>query len=162
MVDEVLSELRLVLDYQGASILILEDGKLTALSLVTHGNGGTNGGTGTSGPLKNVYECANVKTEEFDVFTNAGPSAAFRAPGHPQGSFALEATMDELAAKIRMAGSFELFLRASRSFQPIFSAPMRNSSRRTSEGSFFIRNSSGSIPIFAASSSIVASSANEP
>jgi xanthine dehydrogenase YagR molybdenum-binding subunit len=67
-----------------------------------HGNGGTNGGTGTSGPLKNVYECANVKTEEYDVFTNAGPSAAFRAPGHPQGSFALEATMDELAAKIGM------------------------------------------------------------
>jgi len=79
-----------------------KDGKLTALSLLVHGNGGTNGGTGTSGPLKNVYECANVKTEEYDVFTNAGPSAAFRAPGHPQGSFALEATMDELAAKLGM------------------------------------------------------------
>ena len=26
-----------------------KDGKLTALSLVVHGNGGTNGGTGTSG-----------------------------------------------------------------------------------------------------------------
>ena len=78
------------------------DGKLTALHLVVHGNGGTNGGTGTSGPLKNVYACDNVKTEEFDVFTNSGPSAAFRAPGHPQGSFALEATMDELAAKLGM------------------------------------------------------------
>lgn len=79
-----------------------KDGKLTALHLVVHGNGGTNGGTGTSGPLKNIYACDNVKTEEFDVFTNAGPSAAFRAPGHPQGSFALEATMDELAARIGM------------------------------------------------------------
>ena len=79
-----------------------KDGKLTALHLVVHGGGGTNGGTGTSGPLKNVYACDNVKTEEFDVFTNAGPSAAFRAPGHPQGSFALEATMDELAARIGM------------------------------------------------------------
>jgi len=79
-----------------------KDGKLTALHLVVHGNGGTNGGTGTSGPLKNVYACDNVKTEEFDVVTNAGPSAAFRAPGHPQGSFALEATMDELAAKLGM------------------------------------------------------------
>jgi xanthine dehydrogenase YagR molybdenum-binding subunit len=79
-----------------------KDGKLTALSLLVHGSGGTNGGTGTSGPVKNVYACDNVKTEEFDVFMNAGPSAAFRAPGHPQGAFALEATMDELAAKIGM------------------------------------------------------------
>ena len=79
-----------------------KDGKLTALHLVVHGNGGTNGGTGTSGPLKNVYACDNVKTEEYDVFTNAGPSAAFRAPGHPQGSFALEATMDELAHRLGM------------------------------------------------------------
>ncbi|MCA1611979.1 MAG: xanthine dehydrogenase family protein molybdopterin-binding subunit [Acidobacteria bacterium] len=79
-----------------------KDGKLTALQLIVHGGGGTNGGTGTSGPLKNVYACDNVKTEEFDVFTNSGPSAAFRAPGHPQGAFALEATMDELAARIGM------------------------------------------------------------
>ena len=79
-----------------------KDGKLTALQLIVHGSGGTNGGTGTSGPLKNVYACDNVKTEEFDVFTNSGPSAAFRAPGHPQGAFALEATMDELAARIGM------------------------------------------------------------
>ncbi|HKD11041.1 MAG TPA: xanthine dehydrogenase family protein molybdopterin-binding subunit [Thermoanaerobaculia bacterium] len=78
------------------------DGKLTALHLVVHGTGGTNGGTGTSGPLKNIYACDNVKTEEFDVFTNAGPSAAMRAPGHPQGVFALEATMDELAARLGM------------------------------------------------------------
>lgn len=77
-----------------------KDGKLTALHLIVHGTGGTNGGTGTSGPLKNIYACENVKTEEYDVFTNAGPSSAMRAPGHPQGSFALEATMDELAGKL--------------------------------------------------------------
>ncbi|MGH9365236.1 MAG: xanthine dehydrogenase family protein molybdopterin-binding subunit [Thermoanaerobaculia bacterium] len=76
------------------------DGRLAALHLTVHGTGGTNGGTGTSGPLKNIYACENVKTEEYDVFTNAGPSAAMRAPGHPQGSFALEATMDELASKL--------------------------------------------------------------
>jgi len=79
-----------------------KDGKLSALHLVVHGTGGTNGGTGTSGPLKNIYACDNVKTEEFDVFTNAGPSAAMRAPGHPQGAFALEATMDELAGRLGM------------------------------------------------------------
>jgi xanthine dehydrogenase YagR molybdenum-binding subunit len=79
-----------------------KDGKLTALQLTVRGTGGTNGGTGTSGPIKNIYACENLKVEEFDVFTNAGPSAAFRAPGHPQGAFALEATMDELAARLGM------------------------------------------------------------
>ena len=79
-----------------------KDGKLTAMQLLVHGTGGTNGGTGTSGPFKNIYSCMNLKTEEYDVFTNAGPSAAMRAPGHPQGTFALEATMDELAAKLGM------------------------------------------------------------
>ena len=38
--------------------------------------------------------------EESDVFTHAGPGAAFRAPGHPQGCFALEQSIDELAEKI--------------------------------------------------------------
>jgi xanthine dehydrogenase YagR molybdenum-binding subunit len=50
--------------------------------------------------LKNIYACDNVRVEEYDVFTNAGPSTAMRAPGHPQGVFALEATMDELAHKV--------------------------------------------------------------
>ena len=79
-----------------------KDGTLTALQLTVHGTGGTNGGTGTSGPVKNIYACPNVKVEEYDVFTNAGPSAAFRAPGHPQGAFALEAAMDELALRLKM------------------------------------------------------------
>jgi xanthine dehydrogenase YagR molybdenum-binding subunit len=79
-----------------------KDGKLTALQLTVYGNGGTNGGTGTSGPIKNVYACDNLKVDEYDVFTNAGPSTAMRAPGHPQGAFALEATMDELARAIGM------------------------------------------------------------
>jgi xanthine dehydrogenase YagR molybdenum-binding subunit len=79
-----------------------KDGKLTALQLVVHGNGGINGNTGTSAPVKNVYACENVKTEEYDVFTNAGPSTAFRAPGHPQGAFVLESAMDELASKLGM------------------------------------------------------------
>jgi xanthine dehydrogenase YagR molybdenum-binding subunit len=79
-----------------------KDGKLTALQLTVYGDGGTNGGTGTSGPIKNVYACDNLKVDEYDVFTNAGPATAMRAPGHPQGAFALEATMDELARAIGM------------------------------------------------------------
>ena len=44
----------------------------------------------------------NLLTEEYDVFINAGPGAAFRAPGHPQGCFAFEQTIDDLAAKLNM------------------------------------------------------------
>jgi xanthine dehydrogenase YagR molybdenum-binding subunit len=47
-----------------------------------------------------MYPCPNLLIEEHDVFTHAGPCAAFRAPGHPQGAFALEQTIDELAEKL--------------------------------------------------------------
>jgi xanthine dehydrogenase YagR molybdenum-binding subunit len=49
-----------------------------------------------------MYECQNKLTQEYDVFTNAGPGAAFRAPGHPQGCFALEQAVDELAERLDM------------------------------------------------------------
>jgi len=49
-----------------------------------------------------MYKCPNLLTEEYDVFINAGPGAAFRAPGHPQGCFALEQAIDELAVKLNM------------------------------------------------------------
>ena len=75
-------------------------GKLTAMHLVASGTAGCAAGAGCAGPVLNVYKCAAVKTEESDVFIHAGPAAAFRAPGHPQGAFALEQAMDELAEKI--------------------------------------------------------------
>jgi xanthine dehydrogenase YagR molybdenum-binding subunit len=49
-----------------------------------------------------MYPCPNVYTEHYDVFTNAGPCAAFRAPGQVQGIFGLEQMLDELAEKIGM------------------------------------------------------------
>ena len=59
-------------------------------------------GAGCAGPATNLYTWATLHTEENDVFINAGPAAAFRAPGHPQGVFALEQTIDELAEKLNM------------------------------------------------------------
>lgn len=76
------------------------DGKLVAMKLESYGTGGTGTGAGTAGAVQNMYSCPNMTTEESDVFTNAGPAAAFRAPGHPQGCFALEQAMDELAEKL--------------------------------------------------------------
>jgi xanthine dehydrogenase YagR molybdenum-binding subunit len=78
------------------------DGSLTALRLTSYGTAGVGTGAGTAGPTQNMYKCDNVLTEEYDVFTNAGPAAAMRAPGHPQGCFALEQAIDELAEKLNM------------------------------------------------------------
>lgn len=79
-----------------------KDGTLTALHLVSYGTAGVGTGAGTAGPTQNMYKCENVLTEEYDVFTNTGPAAAMRAPGHPQGCFALEQSIDELAEKFEM------------------------------------------------------------
>ncbi len=86
--------------HQTLKIGATREGKLTAIKLTSYGTAGVGTGAGTSGPAKNLYECENVWTEESDVFINAGPAAAFRAPGHPQGAFALEQAIDEMAYKL--------------------------------------------------------------
>jgi xanthine dehydrogenase YagR molybdenum-binding subunit len=77
-------------------------GRLTAIALENHGSGGIGGGAGSSSPYNTLYPCANVRTEDRDVYINAGPSSPMRAPGWPQGCFALELAMDELARKIKI------------------------------------------------------------
>ena len=79
-----------------------KDGKLQAIEFTSYGTAGVGTGAGTAGPAQSMYKCANLKIEEFDVFTNASPGTAFRAPGHPQGCFAVEQAMDELAEKLGM------------------------------------------------------------
>lgn len=76
------------------------DGKLSAIELKGWGSGGAGAGAGFAGPALSLYKCPAVYAEESDVFTHTGPLAAFRAPGHPQGAFALEQAMDELAEKL--------------------------------------------------------------
>jgi xanthine dehydrogenase YagR molybdenum-binding subunit len=79
-----------------------QDGTLTAIELISYGTAGVGTGAGTAGPATNMYKCPNLLTEEYDVFINAGPGAAFRAPGHPPGCFAFEQTIDDLAVKLNM------------------------------------------------------------
>ncbi len=79
-----------------------KDGKLKAIRWISYGTAGVATGAGTSSPAQNVYDCSNTYTEDYDVFTNAGPGTAMRAPGHPQGIFGLEQTMDALAEKLGM------------------------------------------------------------
>lgn len=79
-----------------------KDGTLTAIHLQSHGTAGTGTGAGCAGPTMNLYPCPNIVTEESDVFINAGPAAAFRAPGFPQGTWGYEQMIDELAHKLDM------------------------------------------------------------
>src|SRR6185312_430884 len=85
---------------QNVSVAAGDDGKLSALHMTGYGTAGTATGAGTGGPVQNMYDCPNILTEENDVFVNAGPGTSFRAPGHPQGCFALEQAMDELAERL--------------------------------------------------------------
>jgi xanthine dehydrogenase YagR molybdenum-binding subunit len=77
-----------------------KDGTLTALSFKNFTCGGVDNGDQASEPTVDVYRCPNIKVEEFTVFTNTGAGRATRAPGHVQGTFALEGFLDELAAEI--------------------------------------------------------------
>jgi xanthine dehydrogenase YagR molybdenum-binding subunit len=78
------------------------DGTLTALQVESFGTGGVAAGAGVGFCHASMYPIANVLTEHYDVFTDAGPSAAFRAPGQVQGIFALEQALDELAHALDM------------------------------------------------------------
>ena len=79
-----------------------KDGTITAIQLISFGTAGCGTGAGCAGPATNLYKWATLHVEENDVFTNGGPAAAFRAPGHPQGAFALEQSIDELAHRLNM------------------------------------------------------------
>jgi CO/xanthine dehydrogenase Mo-binding subunit len=84
---------------------VKKDGTLTALQMTVLGTGGAypGGGVGSvDAVVRELYACPNVKTELTDVFINAGQARPFRAPGHPQGAWALEQMIDQLAEKIGM------------------------------------------------------------
>ncbi len=76
------------------------DGVLTAFEAIGYGTGGITSGAGF--PLPYIYSVANQRTQRASVYTDAGNQRAMRAPGHPQGSFMMEAVMDELADSIGM------------------------------------------------------------
>lgn len=80
-----------------------KDGTLIAMRHYSIGAvGGYPGGGGCSWPLRTVYQCPKVRTEEYSVLINAGPARPMRAPGHVQGTFAMDSIIDEIAEKIGM------------------------------------------------------------
>jgi xanthine dehydrogenase YagR molybdenum-binding subunit len=82
------------------------DGTLTALAVdirIANGAYSVGGeGANVSGMYQRLYRCPNVRTEQVAVYLNTGPSVAFRAPGHVEAAFALEAAMDELARALQI------------------------------------------------------------
>jgi xanthine dehydrogenase YagR molybdenum-binding subunit len=81
---------------------VKKDGTLTALHLKNYTSGGIGSGDRCSEPLIDLYRCPNVKVEEYSVYTNTGAGRPTRAPGFPQGVFALDSFMDEMADAIGM------------------------------------------------------------
>jgi xanthine dehydrogenase YagR molybdenum-binding subunit len=84
---------------------VKRDGTLTALDFECNGTGGAYPAGGVSlvdWLVRDLYQCPNVRTASADVYIHAGPSRPFRAPGHPQGSWALEQMLDALAKEIQM------------------------------------------------------------
>ena len=79
---------------------VAADGTLTAFDAKTWGTGGA--GQGSNFPLPYIYQFPNRRREHLDVYINAGTQRPMRAPGHPQGCWATEILMDELADKVGM------------------------------------------------------------
>jgi xanthine dehydrogenase YagR molybdenum-binding subunit len=74
------------------------EGKLLAISAEISRLGGI--GNGSNAGLPYVYKVASdtgAYSTTRSVFTHTDSSRAMRAPGHPQASFAMESTIDELA-----------------------------------------------------------------
>jgi xanthine dehydrogenase YagR molybdenum-binding subunit len=76
------------------------DGQLTAFDGTTWGTGGA--GQSAGFPLPYIYQFPNRRRSHTDVYINAGNQRPMRAPGHPQGCFATEVLMDELADLVKM------------------------------------------------------------
>ncbi len=76
-------------------------GKLVAYERSNYGTPGVAGNANIPG-APYLYEIPNYRIEQTSVFTNAGPMAAQRAPGHPQAAFAMESILDEMAEALGM------------------------------------------------------------
>jgi xanthine dehydrogenase YagR molybdenum-binding subunit len=85
---------------QEMTLGVSKTGELLGYRIKVEGNGGLAGGGDASNPI--IYQFKQVDKTLLDVATNAGPAAAFRAPGHPQGSFGLESIMDLAAEALGM------------------------------------------------------------
>src|SRR5689334_4626693 len=77
------------------------DGTLTALGGdYVNAVGWSGWSSPVDGPMHLLYACPNVRSTTWAARLNQPPMKAFRAPGFVEGTFGLEALLDELAAKL--------------------------------------------------------------
>lgn len=89
--------------WQRITLGATRDGRLIAIDLearIPIGVGGAEGGPGAI--YHELYACPNVRTHETSTFVNTAAMAAFRAPGHAEGSVGLEVAMNALAEALGM------------------------------------------------------------
>ena len=81
---------------------VSRDGVLQALQLRGYsGMGPYRKNTGGIGGIE-LYQCPNVESVTYPVYTNRAVSGNYRAPEFPQGFFGIESMMDDVAYKMKM------------------------------------------------------------
>jgi putative selenate reductase molybdopterin-binding subunit len=87
---------------------VRRDGTLTANEMTLVANTGAYGShaltvqSNTGSKAMALYRCPNIRFEAKVAYTNLPPAGAFRGYGGPQGFFAVESHMDEVARAIGM------------------------------------------------------------
>jgi len=81
---------------------VAKDGTLKSIQLRGYsGMGGYRKNSGSIGGIE-VYQCPNIETTVYPVYTNKTVSGNFRGPEYPQGYFGIQNMMDEVAFKLNM------------------------------------------------------------
>ncbi|HYK62291.1 MAG TPA: molybdopterin-dependent oxidoreductase [Bryobacteraceae bacterium] len=81
---------------------VSKDGTLQSIQLRGYsGMGGYRKNSGNIGGIE-VYQCPNIETTIYPVYTNKTVSGNFRGPEYPQGYFGIQNMMDEVAFKLNM------------------------------------------------------------
>ena len=81
---------------------VKNDGTLTSIQLRGYsGMGPYRKNTGAIGGIE-VYQCPNIETVVYPVYTNRTVSGNFRGPEYPQGYFGIQSMMDDVAFRMKM------------------------------------------------------------
>lgn len=85
------------------SLLPSDDGKqLKALSLTAYADTGAGVNSTIAGLARLIYPAEAKYVADYDIVSNLPPGCAFRGPGGPPMSFAVEQAVDEAALRLKM------------------------------------------------------------
>ncbi len=84
------------------ALLPSDEGGLKALSVIAHADTGAAINSTIAGLARLMYPAEAKELSDFDVISNLPPGAAFRGPGGPPMSFAVEQAVDEAALRLNV------------------------------------------------------------